>query len=643
MALLYVYASIFITIPLIFSVGSSELFEFPKTLLVYAYAAFFFPYVVYCLIKRPWKNDRFFLYLGLSSLLFLLSQLISSVISIDPHMSFWGYYSRFNGGFFSLLSYIVIAYAGYFLINKKSVSLLLWSVIAGAALVVMWALPSKIGHDFICLIATKSWTVSCWTKDFNPMLRLFGTLGQPNWLAAYLVGAGAIILYMLARSSQLYRQGGLILLFFLTSLCVAWTNSRSGVLAWGVMIAIFATALFFKKLWSKRLVIVIVGSILGVALFQFSLFDKAAQLVPKRNESPAETVVQTKEEELLITPSSVIRRIVWAGAIELVRQHPVFGTGTETFAISYPKTRPSEHNMTSEWDYIYNKAHNEILNYAATTGIVGLTTYLLFLATAVIIAGYLFFRTKSYDALFAATVGSIVASLTLSNFFGFSTTTVNLMIFLSSFILLGAQKKQEKQSYPTWLYGAIAVTMLFAGSYIIRYYQADLLYAEAKKLRLQEDLEGAVQKLRRAYTLREEHVYLNDLAPLEAQLALGYQSIDQSNNARESQQDAIAHIEKIISASPDNVSYWRTRGRVYYLLSLAYNTEKQRQEALKEADVSFDRAQKLSPTDPKNYASHAIILTETQPERARELLQYALKLKPNYEEARSYLDQIEGK
>jgi O-antigen ligase len=60
-----------------------------------------------------------------------------------------------------------------------------------------------------------------------------------------------------------------------------------------------------------------------------------------------------------------------------VEANPLFGTGVETFAFAYYTYRPAQHNMTSEWDYLYNKAHNEYLNYLATIGILGLGSYLL--------------------------------------------------------------------------------------------------------------------------------------------------------------------------------------------------------------------------------------------------------------------------
>ena len=65
-------------------------------------------------------------------------------------------------------------------------------------------------------------------------------------------------------------------------------------------------------------------------------------------------------------------------------KYPLFGTGVETFAYSYGFVRPIAHNLTSEWDYVYNKAHNEYFNYLALTGFLGLGAYLGFIAVFII-------------------------------------------------------------------------------------------------------------------------------------------------------------------------------------------------------------------------------------------------------------------
>ena len=76
------------------------------------------------------------------------------------------------------------------------------------------------------------------------------------------------------------------------------------------------------------------------------------------------------------TESSTIRKFVWLGALEVFRHYPILGTGPETFAFSYPMFKPVGHNLTSEWDFIYNKAHNEFLNILANVGLLGFLSYI---------------------------------------------------------------------------------------------------------------------------------------------------------------------------------------------------------------------------------------------------------------------------
>jgi O-antigen ligase len=113
-----------------------------------------------------------------------------------------------------------------------------------------------------------------------------------------------------------------------------------------------------------------------------------------------------------ITHSGTIRLIVWEGALKLAARYPLTGTGPETFAYSYFLTRPEAHNYTTEKDLIYNKAHNEFLNFLATTGLIGFTAYVFML--------YMMIR-----VLMRSREGSILAcgivAISIANFFGFST------------------------------------------------------------------------------------------------------------------------------------------------------------------------------------------------------------------------------
>ena len=131
------------------------------------------------------------------------------------------------------------------------------------------------------------------------------------------------------------------------------------------------------------------------------------------------------------TESGSIRKIVWTGALRIWQANPknfLIGTGPETFAESYYQFRPIEHNQTSEWELLYNKAHNEFLNYLATTGLLGLLSYLLLL-----IIQFSVFIKKSPNIEYRTLNIALLAgwlTISITNFWGFSVVIMQLFLFL---------------------------------------------------------------------------------------------------------------------------------------------------------------------------------------------------------------------
>src|SRR3989339_2082563 len=109
---------LFIITPLILNPWNYELFEFNKMLAVYAATIVI---AVAWLIVMVRKKKRLFTRtpLDIPWLLFLTSQILSTIFSIDPHTSIWGYYSRFHGGLASTISYISLFY--FFVAQLNSV------------------------------------------------------------------------------------------------------------------------------------------------------------------------------------------------------------------------------------------------------------------------------------------------------------------------------------------------------------------------------------------------------------------------------------------------------------------------------------------------------------------------------------------
>jgi hypothetical protein len=244
--------------------------------------------------------------------------------------------------------------------------------------------------------------------------------------------------------------------------------------------------------------------------------------------------------ELGGSSSVAIRKIVWQGAIDIWKNYPLFGSGVETFAFSYYQFRPAAHNLVTEWDFLYNKAHNEYLNFMATTGTVGIASYLL-LITCILFSFFKFKNQKlnilalncNFDICilnFALLSG--FTSILVTNFFGFSVVPVNLLFYLFPAMAIVLQREDEEvqeQNYrlnnlsslqKSGLLIALIFTLLLLYS-ISRYWYADILYNRAKGFEGSGALIDRVESINSAIKLSpHEAIYFDELASSLTDIAL---------------------------------------------------------------------------------------------------------------------------
>ncbi|KKU17554.1 MAG: hypothetical protein UX28_C0009G0001 [Candidatus Pacebacteria bacterium GW2011_GWA1_46_10] len=422
------YFLLFIFVPLVWLSNTSELFEFNKLILTYVLTTLIVgTWAIRCILEKKFIFKHTLL--DWPILIFLITQSLSLLFSIDPHVSWFGYYSRWNGGLLSLLSYSLLYWAFVSNMDSKSALRAVHCALWSAAVVAIYGSLEHFGVSVSCLLTTGSFNVSCWVQDVQT--RIFATLGQPNWLAAYIVALIFVPLsYLTPFRSPSPKLGeglgvrywtnlGIFISLFLTLL---FTKSRSGLLAFGISSIVF---------WCLSLGKLEIRSIRNFIILN-SLFLILVLLVP----NPIRDLVLPSTQPLAPstgpalesggTESGTIRKIVWTGALRIWQANPknfLIGTGPETFAQAYYQYRPLEHNQTSEWELLYNKAHNEFLNYLATTGILGLGSYIVLL-----IAMARVFQISNFKFQIALFAGW--ASIIVTNFWGFSVVIMQLLLFL---------------------------------------------------------------------------------------------------------------------------------------------------------------------------------------------------------------------
>lgn len=650
--------------------GTSELFELNKIWVVWGISLLIlFFWSAKMILTRKIAIQR--TPLDIPILLFLASQFLSTIFSIDSYVSFWGYYSRFNGGFLSILSYIFLYYA--FASNVLNAArthtykILLFTFVAGVV-VAIWGFPSHFGYDPTCLMFRGSLDVACWTDAFQPKVRIFSTLGQPNWLATYLAallpigfgfGLESVFKYREDKKSikSLYTAIVLFVAVTLFYIDIIWTDSQSGFIGlWAglvVMAGIFGARYVLKAEKKNRRIIngvfagglvvfLLLNLLLGMPIERLKNFS-FSQITKQTTSQAAQQDTQAAPLPALEfggTDSSKIRLIVWRGALDIFKTHPILGSGVETFAYAYYQHRPAAHNLTSEWDYLYNKAHNEYLNYLATTGILGLGTYLFFI-------GYFFvlvFKSLKEDKQSWYVPAGIVAgfvSILVSQFFGFSVVISNLLLFMMPLWFLHlvypkfvvSEKVHEDRINHTPLGNILIVAIgifLFSLEFVLlRYWLADKAYALGNNLDKVGEYTQANSQLVTAVQMRpHEDLFRDELSVNLGTLAFLFAQQNQATQAAQLGQQAKDLSDMVVAAHPNNVVYWKSRTRVMYSLAQI------QPDFFQLAIQAIEQAHKLAPTDAKIMYNMALMYSQAgNPEKAIEVLKRTTALKPNYRDA----------
>lgn len=668
---------LFFLVPLIMTPWNYELFEYNKMMLTYALTTVIVgSWIVKMIVRQKFLLQRTFFDIPL--VVFFTSQLLSTLFSLDVHTSFWGYYSRFHGGLLSTIAYLFLYWAFVTNIEKKDVLGLF-----------KWALYSLTIVTFYGLLESFGIDAKYWVQDVQN--RVFSTLGQPNWLSAYIA---AMLPIPLAFTLQ-NRKNKALLVFYLAAfafalICTFFTKSRSGIPA--TLISLFSFLLlatlprifsFRKSLlkiaFSTLAILIIVGGLLGFKIFWAKFGTDIAYIFGFTDQVKITMHTPFKGATAYGSSSGDIRKIVWRGAVDIFKRYPVFGSGVETFAYSYYGSRPVQHNLLSEWDFLYNKAHNEYFNFAATTGTVGIVSHFLLIGWIIFWFGRQLWRQinqanqtlpaqkmtntqirafqdsqKDSLALYYLLAAFLAGwlSILVTNFFGFSVVPVALCFFLFPALALvlvsqtnNALPPANPASTGSVSYGLMIVVLLIGGYFLLRLgqmWQADTSYAAGNRLNKQGEFGYAYNSLQTAISLNPgEPIYRDELAWSAANLAYYFYLQKDNANAQNMTNLALASTEKALKTSPKNLNFYKTRTKVYFKLAMIDS------QFLQPAYQTLLEARKLAPTDPKlSYNLGLVLLTFSQNQEAAKTFAETVAMKANYAEARyqlALLYQQQGK
>jgi hypothetical protein len=310
-------------------------------------------------------------------LAFLGVSTLSTLFSEDLMQSLVGETNR-HDGLLSLAAGVLLFYAAArFLDSWVRVKVFLITGVTSAVLIAVYGILQHYGLDPVMKLGIPWYTdepVSGPLARWYPYLdRSFSTLGWPLWLAAYLtlmMGA-ALALYFVSEN----KWGRWLCLAALAVMAACWlyTYSRGPML--GVAVALpIVLYLAHRRIGSVKLLL---PSLAVIALAMLS-----AQLLSFQSNSPAD---RFGSANLATAPNEVpeggdvsvtTRLLMWRDTVPVVLERPLIGHGPDNFAEPFTRHQGEDLRAFFPNGEIIDKTHNELLQVAATTGLLGLAAYL---------------------------------------------------------------------------------------------------------------------------------------------------------------------------------------------------------------------------------------------------------------------------
>ncbi len=363
-------------VPVVFYRGTSEVFEFPKTELLATGALVLLGAFLSSEIARArawgpraWmrglggrasesvKRDP----LGGALALFLLSAALSALFSVRRDASFFGAHESEAGLKTAFATATVYFTSRSLASDPRHLHRLSRAAAAGLAVALFYATLQLIGLDPF------PWTRSATIGDVR---RVPGTLGHANHLGAYIAMTLPLLAWLAGNARNRRSRLFWIALSAVSLPVLAATLSRG---AWVAAVAgVAAFGLLAWRAWARsarggrRLVLAALA--LAVAAF----------LIPIATPLRPQLLLRLRQITDLSAPSTQSRVHLWRAGTAMALDHPALGVGTDGYLASFPRYRTPEY-WSIEWNGVSAKAHDELIQIAATQGFLGLGAALLVL------------------------------------------------------------------------------------------------------------------------------------------------------------------------------------------------------------------------------------------------------------------------
>ena len=261
---------------------------------------------------------------------FLAVLFISDIFGVSPKNSFLGSSYRLQG----FLTYLIFGY-GYMIVRILSMQ---GKVKIYNVLFVQLALLSILLIAQYFLVSTLGESISLFQNRYH------GTFGNPNFAGGYMAMLFAYILFAKGNTHKVYWFKPLVIL--LCGIAIILTDSRSAILA-----VVISIVLYYFNIIKKIQGWIRIAFVIAICAISFSfIFLTIDQSLLEKRSSEWEN-----------------RSIIWKEGMQLFSKRPILGYGQENVQIIFP----------ANLHFSVDNMHNIFLEYAVSSGIVGLVLFVI--------------------------------------------------------------------------------------------------------------------------------------------------------------------------------------------------------------------------------------------------------------------------
>lgn len=337
-------------IPILFDPHTHEAFDLPKfTVLVIGalmIASLEAVEAIYTWRLPKWRS-------GLLILIsvWIASGILSTLTSIDVHLSLLGYRSSYDG-LYATLAFAVIALGTAEAFDPADIQKLIGVLgIAAGSVVAIYGLIQL--HDFT--LHGTPWDFVHWQSGAP---NVFSTLGNPNDLGGYIAMIFPVCLIAAKCSKNKDVRRGLYLLSAAMMIILLQSGARG---AWVALLAGGVVLIYGTWPEIRRRPLIPAGVVCAVLGGMALVTTEGSHFIGK------------KFSRLLASGGTVRGRLdLWDASLHIGAAHPLAGTGLSTFVYVFPRYETPAWARQIGFAYTANGAHDIFMNVLADRGFTGL-------------------------------------------------------------------------------------------------------------------------------------------------------------------------------------------------------------------------------------------------------------------------------